>query len=292
MARHCHGEGWKAVTGPEMGGGYLDVFGLTDIGKKRAENEDHFAVALMRKSLELQHTNLESQESFDRFGQSTARLLMVADGVGGSFAGGLASSSAVEALTEYLGQTAGCYYKFDVDTEHEFLDQLEGAVQKAHERVQSHTPKGRGPATTLTMVTLVWPRGYVIHVGDSRGYHLRGGRLRQFTQDQTMGELLIEEGVMTEEQVRESGMHNVLSSALGADYIPSIGLLDFRFNDVLLLCTDGLTKHVSDEEITAILGREDSAESACRTLVDAALDAGGTDNVTVVVCRMVAPKEH
>ena len=83
MARHHHGEGWKAVTGPdlspEMGGVYLDVFGLTDIGKKRAENEDHFAVALMRKSLELQHTNLESRESFDQFGQSTARLLMVAD---------------------------------------------------------------------------------------------------------------------------------------------------------------------------------------------------------------------
>jgi protein phosphatase len=274
-----------------MGGGYLDVFGLTDIGKKRRANEDQFVIASMRKSLELEHTSLENTESLSRIGQSTARLLMVADGVGGSFAGGLASSSAVEALTEYLGQTAGCYYKFDVDTEHDFLDQLEGAVQKAHERIQSHTPKGRGPATTLTMVTLVWPRGYVIHVGDSRGYHLRGGRLRQFTQDQTMGDLLVEEGVMTEEQARESGMHNVLSSALGADYIPSIGLLDFRFNDVLLLCTDGLTKHVSDEEIAEILERSESAESTCRNLVDAALQDGGTDNVTVVVCRMVGPAE-
>ena len=282
-----------SASGPssELGGGYLDVFGLTDIGKKRKANEDQFVIALMRKSLELEHTSLENTESLDRFGQATARLLMVADGVGGSVGGGLASSSAVQALTEYLGQTAGCYYKFDVDTEHEFLDQLEGAVQKAHERIQSHTPKGRGPATTLTMVTLVWPRGYVIHVGDSRGYHLRGGRLRQFTQDQTMGELLVEEGVMTEEQARDSGMHNVLSSALGADYIPSIGLIDFRFNDALLLCTDGLTKHVSDEEITAILERGEAAESTCRELVDAALEAGGTDNITVVVCRMVPPAE-
>ena len=282
-----------SASGPssELGGGYLDVFGLTDIGKKRKANEDQFVIALMRKSLELEHTSLENTESLDRFGQATARLLMVADGVGGSVGGGLASSSAVQALTEYLGQTAGCYYKFDVDTEHEFLDQLEGAVQKAHERIQSHTPKGRGPATALTVVTLVWPRGYVIHVGDSRGYHLRGGRLRQFTQDQTMGELLVAEGVMTEEQARDSGMHNVLSSALGADYIPSIGLIDFRFNDALLLCTDGLTKHVSDEEITAILERGETAESTCRELVDAALEAGGTDNITVVVCRMVPPAE-
>jgi protein phosphatase len=214
---------------------------------------------------------------------------MVADGVGGSAGGGLASRSAVEALTEYVGQTAGCYYRLDVDTEHEFLDQLEAAVRKAHERVRSHTPKGRGPATTLTMVTLVWPRGYVIHVGDSRGYHWRAGRLRQFTQDQTMSELLVDEGVMTEEQARDSGMENVLSSALGADYIPSIGLIDFRVDDVLLLCTDGLTKHVSDEEIAAILQRETTAESTCRALVDAALEGGGSDNVTVVVCRMVPP---
>ena len=141
------------------------------------------------------------------------------------------------------------------------------------------------------MVTLVWPRGYVIHVGDSRGYHLRGGRLRQFTQDQTMGDLLVEEGVMTEEQARESGMHNVLSSALGAEYIPSIGLIDFRFNDVLLLCTDGLTKHVTDDEIASMLERCETAESTCRELINAALEAGGTDNVTVVVCKMLAPAE-
>ncbi|MGD8726532.1 MAG: protein phosphatase 2C domain-containing protein, partial [Gemmatimonadales bacterium] len=176
----------------EMGGGRLDVFGLTDVGKKRETNEDQFAIATMQKSLQLDHTSLGDTSALDRIGQSSARLLMVADGVGGSFGGGLASSSAVEALTEYLGQTAGCYYKFDVDTEHEFLDQLEGAVHRAHERVRSHTPKGRGPATTLTLVTLVWPRGYVIHVGDSRGYHLRGGRMRQFTQDQTMGDLLVD----------------------------------------------------------------------------------------------------
>ncbi len=277
--------------GPTPGGGHVDAFGLTDIGKKRTTNEDHFVVAQIRKSLELEHTSLDDAAALERSGRSAARLVMVADGVGGSIGGSLASSSAVEALTEYLSQTAGCYYQFDVDHEHEFLDQLEAAVRRAHERVQSHTPKGRGPATTLTMVALVWPRGYVIHVGDSRGYRLRGGRLRQFTQDQTMGEILVDEGVMTEAQARDSGMQNVLSSALGADYVPSIGLIDFQFGDVLLLCTDGLTKHVSNEEITAILQCGTSAESMCRALVDAALEGGGSDNVTVVVCRMV-PEEQ
>ena len=86
-----------SASGPssELGGGYLDVFGLTDIGKKRKANEDQFVIALMRKSLELEHTSLESTESLDRFGQATARLLMVADGVGGRVSGGLATSSAV-----------------------------------------------------------------------------------------------------------------------------------------------------------------------------------------------------
>jgi serine/threonine protein phosphatase PrpC len=266
----------------------LDAFGLTDVGKKREANEDHFVVAALSKSLELQHTSLaEMPGGLQHLRTSTARLLMVADGVGGVAGGALASSTAVQAFTEYLGQTAGCYYDFDVTKEDEFIQQLETAAQRAHERVRSYSPKGRGPATTLTMVTLVWPRGYIVHVGDSRGYHLRRGRLRQFTSDQTMGALLVDEGVMTEQQARDSGMQNVLSSAVGADFSPSVGLLDFTPGDVLLICTDGLTKHVPDERIAEILGASGSSESACRQLVDAALDGGGSDNVTVVACRMV-----
>jgi protein phosphatase len=267
----------------------IDTFGLTDTGKVRSQNEDQFLLASLDKSLSLQHTSLPDPEALGQFGRASAQLFIVADGVGGVAGGQLASGTAVQALAEYIGRTAGCYYNYDVDVENEFLEQLERAVERAHERVRAFAGKGQGPATTVTMVTLVWPRAYVIHVGDSRGYYLRQGRLRQFTRDQTMGELLVDEGVVTEEQARSSRLDNVLASAVGGDLHPSIGLVDLQYDDSLLLCTDGLTKHVSDDQITEALQQGESAEQICRQLVTAALEDGGTDNVTVVVGRMNPP---
>ena len=141
-----------------------------------------------------------------------------------------------------------------------------------------------GPATTLTMVTLVWPRAYVIHLGDSRGYFLRRGSLKQLTRDQTMGNYLVDIGAVTEQHAEKAGLYNVLSSAVGGDFVPSVGVVDLADGDALLLCTDGLTKHVSDERIAEILGSR-TAEAAVHSLIDAALDGGGTDNITVVVAK-------
>jgi len=99
---------------------------------------------------------------------------------------------------------------------------------------------------------------------------------------------MIDQGVMSEEEVKRSSISNVLSSAVGSEMKPSVGLVDLQWGDTLLLCTDGLTKHVSDEEIAATLQNAESAESACKTLVDMALADGGRDNITVVVGRAVA----
>jgi protein phosphatase len=97
---------------------------------------------------------------------------------------------------------------------------------------------------------------------------------------------MVDLGALTEEDARSRGLFNVLSSAVGSDELtPSVGLIDLEADDVLLLCSDGLTKHVSDERITEILIGSPSAEAACRALVDAALDDGGSDNVTVVAAR-------
>jgi protein phosphatase len=267
----------------------VDAFGLTHVGKVRQRNEDQFAIAQLTRSLQLEHTSLADVSPFDRFGQTAAYLFVVADGVGGVAGGELASGTAVQALTQYIAQTAGCYYTVDVTGEHEFLDRLEQAARHAHDRVRAFSPKGQGPATTLTMVTLLWPRAYIVHIGDSRGYHLRGDRLRQFTRDQTMGELLVDEGVVTEQQARDSGLDNVLASAVGAEIAPSIGVLDLSYDDALLLCSDGLTKHVTDEQIATLLHDAHDATAACERLVQAALDDGGSDNVTVVVARMRRP---
>lgn len=264
--------------------GIMDVWGMTHLGKVREVNEDHFFVASLEKSLTVLRSSLEELEAFENVKESRAFLFVVADGVGTVGGGRLASGTAVRALVTYIGRTMGCYYAYDIDSEHHFIEQLENAVQHTHETVlQEFSSKGRGPATTLTMATLIWPRAYLVHVGDSRAYHLRRGRLRQITRDQTMGELMIDQGIMTEEQVSRSSLSNTLSSAIGAEMKPSVGLIDLQWGDTLLLCTDGLTKHVPDEQIAQIVQAADTAEAACRGLVDAALQGGGRDNVTVVV---------
>ena len=273
------------TTGTAAG---VDSFGLTDVGKVRTNNEDHFVIATLKKSLALEHTSIESREAFDRMRGSSARLFIVADGVGGRPGGELASGTAVESLVQYIAQTVGCFNSTDVEKENEFLLQLEGAVQRAHERIQEELGTGgHGPSTTLTMAALIGARAYIVHVGDSRAYYLHGGRLRQLTDDQTMGRYMVDAGAWTEEQAARAGVGANLTSALGGTEMqPRIGLVDLVPGDVLLLCTDGLTKHVADEQITAMLGRGDSAEATATALVRAALDAGVSDNVTVVVAKI------
>jgi protein phosphatase len=266
----------------------VDASGLTDVGLKRKVNEDHFVIAALRKSTDVRQSSLSDTRVFDMLRGPEALLFVVADGVGGRPGGAQASETAVTALVDYIGRAAGCFHQLDVDREHEFVAQLEAAVQDAHQRVvaQSGRP-GQGPATTLTMATLVWPRVYLVHVGDSRAYYLRRGQLRQITRDQTTGEYMVDVGAWTEEQAARAKVGANLTSALGgSEMTPVVGLIDLEPGDVLLLCTDGLTKHVADPRIAAVLEGKGSAEAMCRELVQAALDDGGTDNVTVIVAKL------
>jgi len=271
----------------EIAGG-LDSFGLTHPGKVRANNEDHFVIATLRKSLALEHTSLENMGSFDGMQGSTARLFIVADGVGGRPGGELASGTAVETLLQFLTRTVGCFNTVNVEKENAFLISLDLAVQAAHYRIQEELGAGgHSPSTTLTMAALIGPRAYLVHVGDSRAYYLHRARLRQLTDDQTMGQFMVDAGAWSEEQAARAGIGSNLTSALGgSEMTPRIGLVDLTPGDTLLLCTDGLTKHVSDEQISGVLESEASAEEKARRLVDMALESGGTDNVTVVVARM------
>jgi protein phosphatase len=267
----------------------VDASGLTDVGLKRKLNEDHFVIASLQMSSDVRQTSLADQRVFDVLRGPEALLFVVADGVGGRPGGAQASETAVTALVDYLGRAAGCIHQLDVDREHEFLGQLEAAVQEAHQRVvaQSGGRPGQGPATTLTMAALVGARAYLIHVGDSRAFYLHKGRLKQLTRDQTTGEYMVDAGAWTEEQASKAPMGGTLVSALGGDELTvSVGLVDLQPGDVLLLCTDGLIRHVGDERIAEILGRAPDAETACRELVADALAGGGHDNVTVIVARM------
>jgi protein phosphatase len=160
---------------------------------------------------------------------------------------------------------------------------------QAHDAVRAEAASRAEPkpmATTLTLALVVWPWLYVVQVGDSRCYYLDGGTLRQMTRDQTLAQQLVDQGVLPKERVKTSPFQHVLASAVGGDEaLPEVTRVGMRRPGTTLLCSDGLTKHVTDDEIAEHLRTMTSSEQVCRALVALALERGGSDNVTVVIGR-------
>jgi len=266
----------------------VDASGLTDRGLVRDANEDHFVIAQVNKSIEVRQTSLPPDDVGRHFETAAAYLFAVADGVGGRPEGDLASGRTLSAMLSYLAKAASCFQGLNATAEEALLEKLEAAVRDVHEGLVDEYGgvTSKLPATTLTLVLLVWPRAYHIQVGDSRAYVRRGGRLQRLTRDQTLGEYMVSLGAWTDEQAAKAPAAANLSSAIGgSELLPVVGLIDLTPGDTLLLCTDGLTKHVSDEQIDSTLARSDSAVSTSTKLVEDALAGGGTDNVTVLVVR-------
>lgn len=271
----------------------VDSHGRTDVGRVREENQDQFLIAALHKVVEVQGTSIPG--SYQRKFDSGARalLLMVADGVGGQAGGEEASSATLDEIMTYVTNSMRCFYKLDEQVSHDVLQELGRSVQQSHARVLSQAeanPDRGGMATTLTMAHVLWPRVYVVQIGDSRCYHLRGSAITQVTKDQTVVQYLVDHGALAPEEAAASPYSNVLSQAIGAEtpeVQPEISKVDLQLGDTLLLCTDGLTKHVDDAAIIHCLEGAGSAQEACDRLVAAALEGGGSDNVTVVVSRFV-----
>lgn len=272
----------------------LDMFGLTHPGRVRAENQDHFLLCTVHPQVVVHGTSLSEPERIAMRGERLASILLVADGVGGSAAGSTASRVATEAVTRYLASALRCYHTPGSSSEEEFLKALRAAAISAHDVVRAEAltmPTAAGMATTLCLAIAIWPWLYVMQVGDSRCYFFQDDRLRQVTRDQTFAQDLVEQGVLSREDARSSPLRNVLSSAIGAsEALPEISRVDItRRGCVILVCTDGLTKHVTDNEIAEHLGAMTSSEQVARALLDLALDRGGSDNITLVVGRAVRP---
>ena len=266
----------------------LDLFGLTHPGRVRAENQDHFLLCTVHPQVVLHGTSLPDPDGLAHRGQRLATILLVADGVGGSAAGSVASRLATEAVARYVASTLR-YHAAGSSSEDEFRRSLHEAAIEAHNTVRAESiarADGRDMATTLSLGVDVWPWLYVLQVGDSRCYLYAGGALRQITRDQTLAQDLVERGVLSRERARSSPLNHVLSSAIGADAAPEVTRVDVRERGtVILVCSDGLTKHVSDAEIAEHLRAMESAEQVCRALLGLALERGGTDNITLVVGR-------
>ncbi len=268
----------------------IDVFGLTDRGRVRAENEDQFLIASLHKLLRVQQTSLAQDDLSQVVSETRGFLFLVADGVGGAAHGRDASGEAVQAIAEYVTRLMTLYRRMDPREDADFLHELERTVRRAHRDLVAKADPGdrrTARATTVTMVTVLWPRAYLVQVGDSRCYRLRNDKLERMSKDQTLAQELVDAGALSLEEAERSPLRNVLSSSVGGpEATPMTASTDCQWNDILLLCTDGLTKHVTDAEIEAELRERDTANEACRHLVQMALDRGGTDNVTVLVGRL------
>jgi serine/threonine protein phosphatase PrpC len=269
----------------------VDVHGVSHAGRVRKENQDHFLLATIHRRVQVFDTNLpELAQKLPQEEQRLAWIAMVADGVGGGAAGADASATALEAAMRYLEGSMTVYYGARAG-DSEFRDLLQAAAMRAHEAVLARRDERgeRGTlATTLTIFMGVWPTYYLLQVGDSRYYVWRNGELKQVTRDQTMAQDLIDGGLLTRAAAARTPFAHVLSSAIGADTtMPVVTRLDADWDNVHLLCSDGLTKHVSDERIAQVLSAMTSAKQACEQLLQEALDAGGTDNITIIVGRAV-----
>jgi len=266
----------------------IDVFGLTHQGFVREVNQDNFLIAGMRKQMQVHLTSLPDPDTIGG-NERVALFGMVADGVGGGPRGEVASRFAAEAITRYVAESVRCYYAADLTDEIAFLRSLEEGALQCHmdlTRRAQDDPELEGMATTLTLWIGVWPRAYLLQVGDSRCYVLRGGELTQISRDQTLAQDLIDQGVFTRADAEHSKWSNVLASAIGGPAAaPIVTRLEQQWGDIGLMCSDGLTKHVPDDRIRERLLSMTSARQACETLLGDALDAGGTDNITIVVGR-------
>jgi len=264
----------------------VDVFGLTHPGLVRRTNADHFLVASLHRTLHVHATSLGGgigpQET-----ESRGFLLLVADGVGGLAGAAEGSARAVATVAQHLLHATELCSQMAVANENDAIRNLREAVTDAHRALLPATDEGVPTASTLTMFASFWPRAFVVHVGDSRAYRYRDGALDRLTTDQTFAQMMVESGALTPAGAEASHLKHVLWSALGSqEVVPEVHITDVTRRGIVLLCTDGLTSHVNDNEIKAHLASCTSAEGTCRALVDLALARGGKDNVTVVIARV------
>jgi serine/threonine protein phosphatase PrpC len=273
----------------------IDSYGLTHPGLVRPSNQDHFLIGQLRQRFHVKQSSLPDLAEIPVAEERLASLMMVADGVGGGRKGEAASRLAVEELTQYITESVRCYYSAETgDTD--FTRALEAGAIKSHQAVierGASDPDSRGMATTLTLLISVWPWCYLLQVGDSRYYQYRDGKLIQISRDQTMAQELLDSGVFAASIASgQSPLSNMLSSSIGGHQTaPVVKRLPNSWSTIHLLCSDGLTRHVSDERIAKRLGAIKSAQQVCEDLLQDALEGGGTDNITITVGRAVARED-
>ncbi len=269
-AKHNAGSGARESVSPK-----IEIGATTHVGRVRESNEDHFRVVP-----ELQ-------------------LMLVSDGMGGEASGEVASELAVETIVEHCTEPPGLNASSPANTQRaEFSERtncLLTAVQSANRRIHVASledPEKHGMGATVVAAWLEGLRLSLVHVGDSRAYLYRSGSLERLTYDHTLVAEQVRIGILTPQQADTSAWQSVLIRALGTNEQVDLDVEERQLlpGDVLLLCSDGLTRMVRDPEIGNVLASASSAQAAAERLVTLANQSGGEDNVTVVVMRI--PPEY
>jgi protein phosphatase len=236
----------------------MEINARTEVGLVREQNEDSFLSCVKRG------------------------LMVVADGMGGHLAGEIASQLAVRVFDRGIGSNDGSVNPRDL---------LKKLAQEANQEIFSYAssnPGCEGMGTTLTAALVYHQRVFLVHVGDSRAYLIRPGKIRRITADHSVVEELLRWGAISEEEALHHPYRNMLTRALGTETTVKLDLIEETFHpgDYLLLCTDGLTNLVTDQEIYAMVEHSLSIQMSLDKMVDLALSRGGQDNITVVLGQL------
>jgi protein phosphatase len=264
-------------------------YGLTDPGRKRSHNEDQFLVATLSKALQVQHTSLPQDDVY--YSGPQGHLFLVADGVGGNAAGEKASALAVSVIENFVLDTLNWCLQLRSNAADALLAEFQQAMEQADHQLfhaSRRQPELHGMGTTVTLAYCLGDQLFVAHVGDSRCYLLRRGLLYRLTHDHTLVAEMVQRGLLRPDEAAHHGYRHVITNVVGGSD-PGVRVevhkLPLESGDVLLLCSDGLTEMVSDQEILTVLQFEEGPAAATQRLVARANEQGGKDNVTVVVAR-------
>jgi PPM family protein phosphatase len=273
------------VPGPPL---IANAFGATDKGRVRHTNQDQFIIATLTGSLWVEQSSFPQARV--QCGGPQGHVFAVADGLGGHAGGEHASMVAVEAIENFLLSALGWLEKLE-GHDAVVLDELKAALSRADQAVTAEArakPEFASMGTTLTLACTIEDILYLAHAGDSRCYLRRNGRLHQLTHDHTIVGELVAAGIIQKEEARHHDLRHMVTNVVGGGTTgvqAEVHKLRLVPNDVVLLCSDGLTDALTPERIDAILEEKKDPRSACTQLVSAANDAGGPDNVTAVVAR-------
>jgi protein phosphatase len=275
---------------------HIDVAAITDPGKVRERNEDHYFVARGGRHITTLLTNVPSGDVPSQFGE-TGYLMIVADGMGGHAGGEVASRMAIATLINIILHVPDWILRLDEEHAQKVMERAAQRYRQVHEALQERArldPRLRGMGTTMTAAYSLGNDLFVTQVGDSRAYLFREGKLQLLTRDQTQAQMLADSGLISQQEVARHRLRHVLTSALGGsqkDVRVAIQRFKLIDGDRLLLCTDGLTDMVEDSAIAEVLASETRPDQASRDLLESALANGGKDNVTIVLAHYSIPED-